>query len=488
MNALQAYETPCVSDGHRRAFNAPSLFLDGQARVSCHVGRTTPCRSPLRMVCILATMVTLGGRVGVVSAVTRAQISRNIYRIPYADGESVDLGPNDYFEHKGSMDLSASGCVGIVAAGHACSTDADCIFGGTCQSGYCNLACENCKESDQLLACDFVQVAPADGIVCSIIEHFNDGGCSPSAFGAFGNLIIILHANGEASRFLHIKQWSPSFFGIQPGMFVTRGQPIAIEGDVGNTCGSTDDARTGSCLDAQTVPSKACESIFPFIGCEDDSDCNGVCDGGTCDGGVLAGQSCTTTSDCEVECKSTRTFRHNHWNIVRYTGASGVVNPFTCGINGNLWSANTSYIAPCLNSDGNSQSYPATTTLSGASFSGLASSNVRQAHNTITASTVTVTNRASLVLHAGQKVTLLPGFAVSPNAYFRAEIAPPDVTAPSAWPIPAACPCTGAFGFCYEWSDPAEADGIDEVCNPQGPDSTKCRKTCPCLTSGTCAN
>ena len=119
-------------------------------------------------------------------------------------------------------------------------------------------------------------------------------------------------------------------------------------------------------------------------------------------------------------------------------------------------------------------------------------------HNTITASTATISNQASLVLHAGNKVTLLPGFRVFPDGYFRAEIESPDRTAPSQRPMPDDCPCSNAVEFCYQWSDPSSADGVAQGCATPGPQSDKChgcpvnvggsggQRCCGCLMAGDC--
>ena len=461
-----------------------------------------PGRMPMPLRLMLLILCVLAVRAG---AQPTGRISRNVYRIPWANSVVVKFNRSaDYYGHNGSMDTSGISCVSVAAAATVCSSDADCAtVGGTCISGYCidNL-CDVCETTDGIGACDYVLVAPADGIICRVIEHYNDCGCNRSAFGSFGNGLAILHANGEMSAFLHVKQWSASFFGITPGMFVTQGQPIAIEGDVGNTCGETDSVRTGTCrLSDPNVPALACKDVFPFVECRDDTDCDGgVCTSGMCAGGVRPGDTCTTTSDCNPKCRSTACGRHAHWNIQKYTTGE-LMNPLTCGIPGNLYEADSVYQAPCGTSP---NSYNQNENLSQVNLNGLArtQAKVLQAINSITASTVVVRNQASLVLHAGSKVQLLPGFHAYGDGYFRAEIARPDTTAPSTWPMPDDCPCTGVMRLCYQWSDPTSpnTDGIEQGCTPIGPAANFCDgcptsiggsggvQCCPCVAADTCEN
>lgn len=435
----------------------------------------------------------------------KGKISRNVYRIPYANTQTLTMGANsNYYKHKGSMDTVSIGRVCTAAAATVCVTNSDCAsVGGTCQGGFCIQICTsnaNCDPGGG--QCDYVIVAPADGLICWVIEHYNDCGCNGPAFGPYGNVVMILHANGERSGFLHVKQWSPMLFGITPDMFVSQGQPIAIEGDVGNTCGGTT-ARTGTCLEKPDVPPDvppmACKDVFPFVACTADTNCDGgVCTSGTCVGGLREGKDCTSTDDCNPKCKSTGCGRHIHWSIARYTTGE-LVNPFTCGIPGNIYKSGDDQKSPCGTE---APSYNDDENLTSAdSLSGFEKFKVIQAHNTITVSTpsplstLTVKNHASLVLHAGNRITLQPSFRVLPDGYFRAEIADPDKTAPSSWSAPNSCPCTGAVGFCYERSDPTSADGVEQLCPTPGPQKDQChgcpgisggQRCCPCVTNGTC--
>jgi len=351
------------------------------------------------------------------------KISRNVYRVPYATGMIGDQGANDFVNHCGSFDTRARTrvCTNTL---NSCTSNSQCSPGGTCE---------------------FVLVAPANGVVCSVIEHFDDCGCSGS-YGPFGNAIVILHANGEMSAFLHIKQWSASIFGMQPGTLVSAGTPVAVEGDVGRTCGGgsstcgTDGPpRIGTCL--ETLPADA-----------------------------------------------TNCYRHIHWNITRY-GTFENVQPYTCGISGNIYQPNTSFTAGACAS----VACGAALTVPNQVFSGSGVFQVFQGRTQYTANSVTVQNQANVVLHACDRVRLLPGFHADAGGYFRAEIGLPNRTAPSAWPAPTSCPCGDAgWRMCVQRSDLSEADNVEHLCNPPGPFTDGCHgcgfsgatRCCPCVGNG----
>ncbi len=229
-------------------------------------------------------------------------------------------------------------------------------------------------------------VAPADGVVCYIKEDLDDCGCH-GAFGGCGNLIMVKHANGEYSGHLHIAQWSAFEFGIHEGDFVTAGTVIAREGDVGRTCGNTSSPRIGDCV----------FSLPPGTG------------------------------NCG---------RHDHWNIVREVNVGEpdyyleLLQPMTCEIPGNLYTANSNYLPGDCSS---SQSCVQTAqTISGVTLNGFGDTRVFQNADRITATTVQVTSQASAVMHAANRIRLLPGFtAGAGGAYFRAEIGPCNETAPA---------------------------------------------------------
>ncbi len=369
---------------------------------------------------------------GIASGVSlvNGAISRNIYRIPYAGSSTSVMGAGDYFDHGGSMDIRNNSrvCTGNLSL--SCTTSLTCAVAnaGTCQ---------------------YVMVAPAPGRVCTVIEHFDDCG-SAGGYGNFGNVVVILHANGEASRFLHVRQWSASQFGISVGDFVNTGQPIAIDGDVGRSqggqstsCGEDGPPRFGTCLTS-----------------------------------VPAG--------------STNCFRHSHWNVIRYRTGE-VLNPFTCGIPGNRYQSGQSYTqVACGTTPGN---YATSSGFSGLVYSGFGVTSIVQRHTSITASTVSVQNQGSLVYHAGNRVTLTPGFRVGAGAYFRAEVgSAPDLTAPGhgGLGVPGSCPCDNAQGFCVQWSDLTHPDRVRHGCATPGPTFGSCHgctiggRCCPCQGAGNC--
>jgi hypothetical protein len=318
-----------------------------------------------------------------------------VYRIPYADNEVISLGGSaEYFTHCAGMDIIGHGSIPII-------------------------------------------VAAADGLVVEVIEHFDDCG-STGSFGPFGNIVRILHANGEMSGYLHLAQWSPSLYGIQPGMLVAQGDPIGIEGDVGRSNGNGSEPRVGTCL-------------------EDVPDDTGNC----------------------VE--------HLHWAIQRIDTGEWV-NPYTCGLASRLYSNNSTYTAPC----GGVPS-PANQVIDGQNYSGFGTSQVFEAHQSIVAEDVSISNFASIVLHAGDSVTMEPGFIAQAGGYFRAEIGAPGQTAASDWPLPTGITCDDDLPFCFQWSDINNPGQVIQGCSTPGPDFGKCHgcfpgatRCCPCEMNGTC--
>lgn len=274
----------------------------------------------------------------------RGKISRNYYRIPFVNGTDVTI-TRDYIDH------------------------------GVTQNG----SSANAGRID-MSAAGATIVAAADGEVILVDEDSNDCGCD-DAYSDAGchNVVAIRHANGEISEYVHIAQNSATNFGIGVGSMVLRGDPIAIEGDVGWTCGGGRAANAGTCL--PSVPAGA----------------------GSCG-------------------------RHLHWHVYRETTVE-FVNPIICSVSGRIFQDDATYTADlCLFAEDDCSHDES---VSGATFSGFGTFEVVQALDTITADDSTVQNLASLVLHAGNKVSLQPGFLVVPEAYFRAEIGPCNNTAPT---------------------------------------------------------
>ncbi len=230
-------------------------------------------------------------------------------------------------------------------------------------------------------------VAAAPGRVIALNDSRNDCGCHAN-FGPCANIIDILHDNGEMSRHLHIQQNSASVFaGLSVNDCVVTGQIIAIEGDVGWTCSNSTSERlpvVGTCIN--TLPDPL---ITPRCG------------------------------------------RHLHWEI-RDLDTDEFVNPITCGITGWIYQDNGNYVPANCTTAG----CPTDVAVPSVNLNGLGSWQVVQADNDITADDVQVQNSASMVMHAGNSVRLLPGVAVLPGGHFRAEIGPCNTTSGLGCPPP----------------------------------------------------
>lgn len=287
-----------------------------------------------------AVTVAIGAPAFAQTANARGEISRNMYRIPYGDGSSASMS-QDYIDHgstpagdTGSMDMFAAGSPAIVAA--------------------------------------------AAGTVITVNDTLNGCGCN-AAYGPCANTVQIRHANGEVSSYLHIAQNSATNLGIGVGSVVTQGQQIAVQGDVGWTCGSGSAPRIspGCATPVNTIP--------------------------------------PGTGNCGP---------HLHWNVVRETTGQRV-NPMTCGITNNI------YVDNGVNTAGacNGTTCPVNATAFAILLDAFGEWNVFQATNQITASIVTVRNFGSLVLHAGNSVRMTPGFRVDAGGYARAEIGLCNATA-----------------------------------------------------------
>lgn len=217
-------------------------------------------------------------------------------------------------------------------------------------------------------------VAAAAGTVINVRDNLNGCGCN-SAYGPCGNVVQIQHANGEVSTYVHIAQNSATSRGIANNVVVTQGQAIGVEGDVGWTCGGGSNPRTSSCV--PVVP--------------------------------------PNTGNC---------FPHLHWNVVRQSTGERV-NPMTCGISNNIYVDNATYSTANCSTAG----CPTDRTFGATAYNGFGVFRVFQADNNINASAFSVTNYASVVFHAGNKVRLTPGFHATGPGYFRAEIGPCNTTA-----------------------------------------------------------
>ena len=224
-------------------------------------------------------------------------------------------------------------------------------------------------------------LAAAAGTVLFVNDTLNGCGCN-QAYSPCANSVQIQHANDEVSTYLHIALNSAIANGItlNPPTVVTQGQQIGVEGDVGWTCGSGRAANTspGCNPPVNTVPVGA-----------------GACG------------------------------PHLHWNVVRPNGER--VNPMTCGISNSIYVDDAGYIAAaCDNTTCDTD-----TAVSNLTLNAFGEWRVFQADDQVTASTVTVTNFGSLVLHAGNSVRMTPGFLADAGGYVRAEIGNCNTTAPA---------------------------------------------------------
>jgi murein DD-endopeptidase MepM/ murein hydrolase activator NlpD len=75
-------------------------------------------------------------------------------------------------------------------------------------------------------------LAAADGIVTFVKDSSNSGGSSPF-YWDHSNFIVIMHSNGEYSRYDHLKYKSSK---VKVGQYITAGEVIAKVGMTGYTC------------------------------------------------------------------------------------------------------------------------------------------------------------------------------------------------------------------------------------------------------------
>ena len=270
------------------------------------------------------------------------KISKNFLRLMYGDGETARVGWADYVNHRGSIDIIGTG--------------------------------------------DFVRtwhfVAQTEATIVGVKDGGNDCGCHPG-FGSCSNSISHAFAHGERAGSLHIAQHSIRDFGWEVDDRVKAGDRLAIEGEVGRTCGNTAAPRAGTC-----------RSDIP-----------------------------EGTTDCQ---------RHFHYNVSweRRDGKRVTSVPMICGSpNLMLIGAYQDYEGGPCDPGGLA---PDDYVLSNTTISGWTNYQVYQARESITAVATTVSDSAGVVVRAGDRITLEPGFRVvagPAHAYFRAEIAPVNTTA-----------------------------------------------------------
>jgi murein DD-endopeptidase MepM/ murein hydrolase activator NlpD len=79
-------------------------------------------------------------------------------------------------------------------------------------------------------------VAARSGRVTMVRDSSNSGGCNASYSGST-NYVVIDHGDGTSGAYLHLAYDSAQ---VVAGQLVERGQPIAISGETGVTCGADD--------------------------------------------------------------------------------------------------------------------------------------------------------------------------------------------------------------------------------------------------------
>lgn len=141
--------------------------------------------------------------VAAVSAQPLFEMSRNIYRVPYLAGLDVYI-TRDQFNHtpQGRFDMSGTG------------------NGSSCSNNY-------------------TIVAAAAGYVRRIVDNYDVHGpdCTENCSN-YNNYVWIEHANGEWSKYSHMKKNSTSVnAGLVVGEFVNAGQMLGYECDIGNASG-----------------------------------------------------------------------------------------------------------------------------------------------------------------------------------------------------------------------------------------------------------
>ncbi len=131
------------------------------------------------------------------------EMSRNIYRVPYFAGTSVHIS-NDHYTHSpvGRYDMSGNG------------------NGSSCSSNY-------------------IVAAAAAGYVRRIEDDYDVHGpdCNANC-SDFNNYVWLEHANGEWSKYSHMKKNSTTVnAGLVVGDFVQAGQILGYECEIGQASG-----------------------------------------------------------------------------------------------------------------------------------------------------------------------------------------------------------------------------------------------------------
>jgi murein DD-endopeptidase MepM/ murein hydrolase activator NlpD len=255
------------------------------------------------------------------------ELSRNVYRLPYQGGIDVTVN-HDHFSHdpQGRYDLKGSG------------------NGGDCSTNY-------------------PIVAAAEGIIRRIVDsHSTHGPDCDENCTQFNNYVWIEHANGEWSKYTHLKFHSASVdAGLSVGDQVCAGAFLGYECDIGQASGPHLHFEVRHPNDPANV------QISVSGGFMDDADhripvINSISKHYMQDGDEWVASSTTACTNTDI----------------------GLIIPFTIANNGTRI-----YMA---------------------------------SNNVTTGTTITYNNGSNGLLHAGNSITLSPGFTAARGSYFEARI------------------------------------------------------------------
>jgi hypothetical protein len=221
-------------------------------------------------------------------------------------------------------------------------------------------------------------VAAADGRIMEIVD-VNTTCCNVSGCENCNNHVRIKHPNGEWTKYTHFKTGTVTGdAGLVVGQCVTAGTFLGWEGDIGHTSGSGSSNR-------DQVP-----CIYDVNDTLKD----------------------TTDVNEEKKCGI-----HLHFEVRANSATSKLRIPLICGISNNVYASSQKYeAAVCDPTDCTDWLDMAGLTYDGNTIE------VLQASDSIRATTVMVTETASVAMFAGKRIILKPGFRASTNSYFHAMI------------------------------------------------------------------
>lgn len=291
--------------------------------------------------------------------VQNCQLSSGIYRVPYADGTDVNISRDHITHAPAPLRLDMSGTGGN---------------GGP-----------------------YTIVAAADGWIRALVD-FHSGCCSGlSGCSDCNNYVWIQHTNGEWTKYTHFITGSVTANNFTLGQFICAGTPLGLEGDVGSSSGG------GSNRAAIT-----------------------------CDGNVALQNSIDSVNAVNIGLgnDSMRCAIHLHFEVGipddlsdPFDTLGGFLNgqnliPVFCDIPGNIMVGGTSVTAnPC-----DYGSCDDDLVLQNQDFN-VGEIGVFQANNEITAdNNFDVNAEGNVLMSAGERITLGPGFSANANSYFMARI------------------------------------------------------------------